>query len=146
MIYKRKPKHFNPLFEVVSCFFEFENKTLLLKRQQYKSQGGKWGVPAGKIDNEESRKAALMREIQEETSINILSKELKFFKSIYVHHTSDFIYHMFSYRLLEFPQVKINKKEHTDYKWISIDDAFKLQLVEDLDECIKMFYSSNLTK
>ncbi len=140
MIYKRKPKKFKPQFEIVSCFFEFDNKILLLKRQENKSQGGKWGVPAGKMNMGEDILTALTREIQEETGNLVSSNELSFFKSIYVKHDYDLIYHMYSYKLPRKPVIKISVYEHEEYVWVSAKKALSLNLVDDLDECIKMFY------
>ena len=142
MIYKRKPKNFSPSFEVVGCFLELSDKILLLKRLEYKSQGGKWGLPGGKLDKDEDKITAMIREIQEETGINIKPSKLKFFRSAYAHHSSDFVYHMFSYQLLQLNQIKISSKEHADYKWVSINEALSLPFVDDLDTCIRMFYST----
>lgn len=140
MIYKRKPRKFTPAFEVVGCFLEFENKILLLKRPLNKSQGGKWGLPGGKINNDESKLDAMLREIREETGIIVKPNDLKFFKSIYVHHTLDFVYNMFSYKSEHLQQVQINDDEHEDYMWATLNEATKLPFVEDLDNCIQLFY------
>ena len=143
MIYPRKPKQFNSSFEVVSCFCEVDGQILLLRRLEHKSQGKKWGVPAGKVNKDEDKVVAMMREINEETGISVLPTDLNYFKSIYVHHTFDFVYHMYHYQIKQIPQVNISENEHDEYAWALIDDALKLPLVDDLDECIKMFYVKN---
>ena len=140
MIYKRKPKNFTPEFEVVSCFCEHDDKLLFLKRLKNKTQGGKWGVPTGKVDDGEDKLTALAREIFEETGINAKSTDLEYFKSIYVNHGYDFIYHMYHYNFLKIESIKLSSTEHESFKWVSVKDAFKLPLVDDLDECIRMFY------
>ena len=50
MLYKEKPENFTPKFEVVSCFVEYNNKILLLLRQDHKPEPNTYGVPAGKVD------------------------------------------------------------------------------------------------
>jgi len=50
MISKHIPENFNPKFEVVSCFVEYEDEILLLRRQDHKPEPNTYGVPAGKID------------------------------------------------------------------------------------------------
>jgi len=64
MIYKNQPIDFNSQFEVVSCFLEYNGKILLLQRQDDKVGGSTWGVPAGKIENNENTIQAILREIK----------------------------------------------------------------------------------
>ena len=54
MIHTDPPEHFAPRFEVVSCFVEHDGEILLLHRNEGKSEGGKWGMPGGKIEAGES--------------------------------------------------------------------------------------------
>ena len=63
MILKRVPQDFQARFEVVSVFIEAENQFLLLHRQDEKSEGNKWGVPAGKIEAGGGIEEALVREV-----------------------------------------------------------------------------------
>lgn len=141
MIYNKVPKDFTPKFQVVSCYVDCHGKLLFLHRPIHKSQGGKWGVPAGKVEAGETFEKALVREIQEETGLKIDSGQLQFLRMIAVRHSEyDFIYHMYSVILDEIPEIKINPNEHQDYKWVTPQDALSLNLVTDLDECIKMYY------
>ncbi len=71
MIKKEEPKNFNPVFEVVASFCENQKKILLLHRQDKKPEGNTWGLPAGKIQNNENLHKAIKREINEETGLNI---------------------------------------------------------------------------
>ncbi|MDI6721062.1 MAG: NUDIX domain-containing protein [Candidatus Aenigmarchaeota archaeon] len=140
MIYKEQPEDFSPRFEVVSCFCEYEGKMLLLERQDGKSEGGKWGVSAGKIDKGETSMEAIQREIGEETGLFIPPCRIDYFGKVYVKYPDyDFVYHMF-YAALENDGIKINHKEHKDYAWVSPPDALEMNLVMDEDECIRMFY------
>jgi|SRR5579884_162990 len=141
MIYKRKPKLFNPRFEVVSCFCEYQGKILMLHRQDYKDRGNTWGVPAGKIDNDEVPIEAILRELREETSIQRQSIDLKHLTKVYVRYPDyDFIYHIFHLTLDREENVEINLKEHKSFTWVSPQEALKMELVPDQDICIKMCY------
>jgi len=51
MIYTNKPQGFIENIQVVACYLEHDGKILLLQRQPNKTHGGRWGLPAGKIDN-----------------------------------------------------------------------------------------------
>ncbi|MEK7507581.1 MAG: NUDIX hydrolase [Patescibacteria group bacterium] len=142
MIYKNPPAGFSPRFEIASCYLEHNGQFVLLHRHGNKSQANKWGVIAGKMEEGENVYDAMAREIKEETSINIPKEKLKYFTKLYVHHGGyDFVYHIFSNKLDIRPEIKINEKEHKSFKWVLPEEALRMDLVDDLDECIKLFYN-----
>lgn len=141
MIFLEKPENFNPIFEVVGNFVQCNEEIILLHRQDYKPEGGTWGIPSGKIDPGETMKIAVIRETKQETGLIIPEEEFKFFKSVYVRYpTYDFVYHMFFLGLEDKPDIKISEAEHTEARWIKPQEAFNLPLIEDLDTCLKLFF------
>ena len=142
MIYKKRPAIFNPLFDVVSCFLEYNGEILLLLRPAHKNQGGKWGVPAGKVEKNETPKEALVRELREETSFVLKEeKKLLYFGKMFVKHPAyDFTYHIFHLPLLEKPNVILNPNEHSDFQWVTPQKSLKVEMVTDQDTCVKLFY------
>lgn len=139
MIFKDKPENFNPKFEVVSCFIEYENEILLLLRQDHKPQPNTYGVPAGKIDQWETPLQAMKREAKEETQIDL--EDADYFDKLYVRYSDiDFIYHMFHKRFDTKPNVTIKPDEHKDHIRIHPKKALELNLIEDEDACIKLYY------
>ncbi len=139
MLYKEQPKNFTPKFEVVSCFVEYKDEILLLLRQDHKPEGNTYGVPAGKVDAGETINQAMKREWWEETQIDL--NDAEYFDKLFVRYPDyDFIYHMYSKRFTERPEVKINPKEHKNYIRKTPQEALKMDLIRDLDECIKLFY------
>ncbi|PCI21370.1 hypothetical protein COB64_00605 [Candidatus Wolfebacteria bacterium] len=143
MIHKTPPEKFKPIFEIVSCFIESDGEFLLLHRHPDKSQGNSWGVPAGKIDKGEKALDAMKRELMEETGIIKDSTDFNFFEKIYVRYPEyDFTYYMYHLPISEKPDVKLSKDEHQNYIWTSPEKSFKLNLIRDLDSCIKMFYEN----
>ena len=139
MLYKEKPANFNPKFEVVSCFVEYENEILLLHRQNHKPQANTYGVPAGKIDPGETAVQAMQREVKEETQLDVAG--ITYIDKIFVRYADyDFIYHMFYKKFTTQPHVTINPSEHKDYIRKTPKQALGLNLIQDLDECIKLFY------
>ena len=95
MIYNEQPVDFTPDMEVVGCLVECDGKIVLLHRQDYKMEGNKWDLPAGKVDKTDlDKKSAMLRELREETGLTISEKELNFHKTFYVSHLGfNFFYH-----------------------------------------------------
>lgn len=141
MIYQEKPENFNPKFEVVGSFVQCNGEIVLLLRQDHKSAGNTWGLPSGKVDEGESLLDAICRETYEETGIIVPPDEMKFFSTVYVKYADyDLIYHMFYAQLDNQPEIIIREDEHKESKWATPQEALKLQLVEDGDECLKLFF------
>lgn len=140
MIYLLKPQDFTPKFEVVSCTVEFEDKFLVLQTGKHKFLRTKWGVPAGKVENNENLHHAIIRETFEETGINILRDNMHYFDTVFVVHEGySFIYHMFYTSLDKLPSVQITS-EHEQFRWVTPHEALNLDLIPDEDYCIKMYY------
>ncbi|HAE36372.1 MAG: hypothetical protein UR85_C0001G0033 [Candidatus Nomurabacteria bacterium GW2011_GWF2_35_66] len=141
MIYHKKPENFSPRFEVVSCFLENAGEFLLLHRSAHKPQGNTWGVPAGKKEVDETPKDAIIRETKEETRHKINPVELNYFKELYVRYDNyDFIYHIFSLKLRERPEVILEENGHKDFRWVTPENSLQMNLIQDLDECVRLFY------
>ena len=55
-----------------------KNKILLIRRAAHLTNGGKWAIPGGFLDRDETCKQAVSRELKEETGLN--GKNVKLFK------------------------------------------------------------------
>jgi 8-oxo-dGTP pyrophosphatase MutT (NUDIX family) len=141
MIYLEKPEKFNPKFEVASCFFEQGGKFLLLHRLDSKPQGDTWGVPAGKVEEGESSINAICREIIEETGYDHFDVLPELTHTIFVKYSDyDFIYYIYGLTIEKDYSVKIDPSAHKDFKWVNKEEALKMNLIQDLDACIKLYY------
>jgi 8-oxo-dGTP diphosphatase len=141
MIFKNRPADFNPPIEVVSCFCEHDGQILLLHRPPHKSQGDKWGAPAGKIDLGETPLEAIIREIREETGLIKQPTDLTHFNTVYVRYPDlDFTYHTFVTQFSERPVITINSTEHSEYTWVTPQQALTMPLILDFPECIQIYY------
>jgi len=141
MIYKNIPEDFNPRFEVVSCFVEFGGKLLFLHRLDEKSEGNKWGLPTGKIDDGEKEFDAMVRELYEETGQIVLPSVLEYLTKLFLRFPEyDFVFSLFRVKLDKLPEIIINTAEHKGYQWLAPKDIFTVEYVRDLPDCIKMFY------
>lgn len=142
MIYHVVPENFKPKFSVVACYVEQAGELLFLHRQSHKAEGDTWGLPAGKIDNSESPLEAMVREVREETGLQIAPDKFEHLNEVYVRYPEyDFVYHMFKTNLEERPEIVLSASEHKASKWLTPLAALEIALVPDLDECLKMSYS-----
>ena len=130
---------------MVSCFLEYNHKILLLKRQSHKPQPNTYGVPAGKVDKNESKENAILRELFEETGIKLSNKDIKFYKTKFVKYKDyHFVYHIYHCKLNYMPEIKINNEEHKEFLWETPYNSLKLNLIEDGDHCIKDYYKIDI--
>ncbi len=106
--------------KVVAGLILQNNKLLICQRPNFKDHPLKWEFPGGKIKNDETNEEALIREINEELSINIINYE-------------ELISYNFNYKdlnkrvLLYFYLVnnfsgKVLNNFHKELKWIEIKD------------------------
>lgn len=144
MIFEEMPENFNPWYHTVTAFiFNPKGEVLFLRRGATKREGGKFGIPGGKREENEKSIQTVIREIREETGINMTGKDLKACKTVHVRYDDhDFLFEMFETSLDHKPEVKININEHSEFIWATLEEALeKLPLVQDMDSCIKLFKS-----
>ena len=118
-------------FHVVTCFINYNGKFLVLQRARQDKQFGLWGVPGGKVDEEETPRASLSREIFEETGLSISQDAFVFLDKKLSENLCDGTYILYLYyiEISQEPSVQINKKEHLSYKWINLDAFESLDLL-----------------
>lgn len=139
MLYLTRPSHFNSKFEVVSCFIEYDGKILLLLRQDHKNEPNTYWVPAWKVIPWEKKDKAILREIAEESGLQV--DHVHYFTTVYVQFpTYEFVYHIYRKKINEQPYIVINPKEHKEYIWRTPSEALKENLIQELGTCIKIFY------
>lgn len=129
-----------PKREVAGCFCFYGDKFLLLKRHEDKPQGGTWCLPAGKKENQESPIETAIREVFEETGLQLKAAELKKVGSYYIQMPHvDFVFHTFAHKLSSIPSLTIDTSEHVEHRWINFTELDEVNLIaagrEVLDFC-----------
>ena len=91
-----------------------EGKILITQRNLKKAQGGLWEFPGGKIEPNETKEEAIVREIKEELDINI-QVENYLSEKVFNYPEKDI-----NLIALECKKVNGDVKllEHEDYRWI----------------------------
>jgi len=102
---------------VVAAIIENDNKILCMQRGKDKNDytSFKWEFPGGKIEDGETKKAALKREIKEELDIAV---EIKNFYCNIRYCYPDFILNMDCFKCIT-KSLDIKLKVHKDFKWLS---------------------------
>lgn len=140
-VYEEKPKDFDPTMEVAACFIRAKDQVLFLKRLPNKPQGNTWGIPGGKFDEGETADETVIREIREETGIEIPKESMTYIGEFYVRYPeNDFKFHIFEYELETLPEVHYNPNEHAGYCWVTLEEALQMPLIPGEDECIYLTY------
>ena len=104
------------MIDVVAAVIQNEEgKILIAQRNLKKSQGGLWKFPGGKIEPNETKEEAIIREIKEEMDIDI---EAKKFIGQKVFNYPDKDINLIA---IECKQIKgdIKLNEHEDIKWVN---------------------------
>src|SRR5919109_5121289 len=109
---------------------------LLLKRNaQRRTSPNKWQTPSGFINEGESAEEAILREVKEETSLDgTIKKSGSVFEVI--DQWARWIIIPFLI-LVKSDKVVIDTKEHSEFKWIKVDEISNFECVKGIDEDLK---------
>ena len=118
----------NENIKVVAGLIFQNNKLLICQRPKFKDHPLKWEFPGGKIKKDETSEDALIREINEELSINIFNyNELISYNFNY----SDLGKTVFiNFYLIKNFTGKILNNFHNQLKWIEIKDIREYDFLE----------------
>lgn len=109
------------MIEVVAGIIYKDGKFLIAQRSLKKAQGGLWEFPGGKVEPEETKENALIREIKEEFNADI---RVDGYVGENVHHYPEKDIKLMFYKATLLSDT-ITLNEHEDYKWITKEDKDK---------------------
>ena len=114
--------------KVVAGLILQNNKLLICQRPNFKDHPLKWEFPGGKIKNDETNEEALIREINEELSINIINYEelISYYFNYKDLNKKVFIY----FYLVNNFSGKVLNNFHKELKWIEIKDIREYDFLE----------------
>ncbi|WP_407416285.1 NUDIX hydrolase [Methanobrevibacter sp.] len=112
-----------------------EDKILVLRRHpKSKTQPHKWELPGGKIEKGEFFDEALVREVKEETNLNV--KVGDFCEAVQDDYPHKRTVQLIMYSKEITGEVEISD-EHDDWKWAGIDEIKSLDITSSLEKIIK---------
>jgi len=113
----------------VECFIFHNNKILLFKRSDdSKVFPGFWSIPGGHVDEGEDVLTAIIREVKEETGIDVSSKNVKLkYHALHNHLDRDEMWIIFGFRVDVDQNYDVVNTHEGDSEWIDLD---KLQEME----------------
>jgi phosphoglycolate phosphatase-like HAD superfamily hydrolase/8-oxo-dGTP pyrophosphatase MutT (NUDIX family) len=123
------PPPYLPTATVGALIMDEANHVLMIRTYKWSN---KWGIPGGKIKTHETSHAALIREIKEETALTITDIQFVLYHDCIL---SNEFYKPAHFILLNYtartagrsPVVTLNH-EADEYRWLTIEDALKLDL------------------
>jgi len=128
--------------QVVTCFLEFENKVLLLRRsERVGSYQGRWAGVSGYIETTADKQALV--EIKEETSLS--GEDIKLIKKGRPLEVKDeklgvkWVVHPYLFQIKDRDKIRIDW-EHKEIKWIGSEDSGKYETVPMLRQTLERVY------
>lgn len=111
---------------VKTIIFGLDNRFLLLKRSdKMKRQGGKWSLPGGVVEQFENPKDAVVREIREETELEVAN--VRPFETTGHEYQGDFVI-VIGYTCDTKNSTIVLNWEHSEYAWVTRDEALAMDL------------------
>ena len=122
--------------DVVAAVLKDGEKFLIAKRGDNQSFPSKWEFPGGKVEEGESFKSALLREIKEELNVNINVLKKIASEKVEVNNIIISIHYFYA----EIISGAVELVEHSDFKWVVKSDFNSFDFIIG-DERILKFIS-----
>ncbi len=112
-----------------------EKYLILYRSEKEEIKPSCWDFPGGRLQDGEDPESGLMREVREETSLNVkvINREVNYEISL---HGIMYFFVLYSVKVLENTEV-ILSGEHTDYRWATKKEMENLELNDFLSLYLK---------
>lgn len=99
-----------------------ENKVLLTLQSDESDQPGKWGLPAGHVEKDETPQEAALRETKEEIGVDTILTGLVQAVILRRPKREDALVIIFKGKIKDGQSPKVDGKEVTDFSWVDKKD------------------------
>ncbi len=141
-VFSQRPADFSPSAEASGCYIEWDGKVLFLRRCPHKYQGSFWGVPAGKLERQETPIEAVIREVREEIALDIDNGTLENIGILYVRLPhQDYLFHMFRSVFIDEPSIELHLEENEEARFVTYAEAIRLPLMVGAKEGLDHYQS-----
>jgi ADP-ribose pyrophosphatase YjhB (NUDIX family) len=117
-----------PIVTVGGLIFNDRDEVLILRTHKW---SGLWGIPGGKTKLGETSEAALIRELKEETHLDLTDIEFVLVQdcisSTEFYRDAHFVLLNYTCRVVGEPVVKLNEEAEA-FQWLPLEDALALPL------------------
>lgn len=123
--------------------FNSEGQVLITLRDPRKTFGGLWEVTAGSVIKGETENEGALRELKEETGIEVQASELILFNH---HIEQDTLWYTYMVKVSSNPKITLQVYETVDYRWVSLDEFNHLMLNNAFPAPMKERHTNALEK
>jgi 8-oxo-dGTP diphosphatase len=121
---------------VLTRYFGDELRLLLTKRNVEPFKGY-WCIPGGHIERDEDAITAVIREVKEETNLDIMPRFLSYLDEIFPERNTHNVVLLFQGEASG--EAKAEPAEVTEMGWFTVADALKMELAFRHREAIQLF-------
>jgi len=129
------------ILRVVGCIIKHDSRMLMLFRSETETDPSLWGIPAGKVEEGETDLEAIIREVFEETGIQLEENQVEHLEELPIEYPNmTVVFPIFKVHLDEEAAVTLEPREHIDFGWISPDEVLKMpNLMKDVDLIVEKY-------
>lgn len=119
-----------------------DHRLLVVRRAAEDYLGGFYELPGGGVDSGETFEESVTRELFEETGLKMLTIVSMFESFDYSTNTKPSVRQLNFIVKCELGSIKLEPKEHDDYKWITTEDISHLKTSGKMAQCLKDAFNS----
>jgi 8-oxo-dGTP diphosphatase len=138
----KSEKSNRPHIAVRAIITNSEGKVLILKRAGTRHGNGKWCLPGGNVEYGQTINEAVVREIDQETSLTCKEFDFLFYLENLPSEESELHYINLAFKCNVEGSVKLNH-ESSDYAWIDSSDINNYLIAFRNDEILRRYWSLN---